>query len=158
MGRWSNVRLVTLNGMIHEPLAQLVERDAGRARSVGQQRELRETRNCVHLEQPGRAGRVDDDVDPSHPRAAERRERASRGVACGFARSLATIAFDKSIPCTGTPRCPSGSAIRPVPIPSSSARPLPASSTRRSITGSMSPASNSTSVDSSYLAATRSSK
>jgi hypothetical protein len=31
-----------------------------------------------------------------------------------------------SIPCTGTPRCASGTAIRPVPIPSSSARPLPA--------------------------------
>ncbi len=42
----------------------------------------------------------------------------------GFARSLATIAFDSSIPWTGTPRCASGSATRPVPIPSSSARPL----------------------------------
>ena len=42
----------------------------------------------------------------------------------GFARSFATIAFDRSIPCTCTPRRASGSAIRPVPIPNSSARPL----------------------------------
>jgi len=76
----------------------------------------------------------------------------------GFARSLATIAFDNSIPCTCTPRCASGSAIRPVPIPSSSARPLPASSTSRSTTGSTTAESNISAADSSYLAATRSSK
>ena len=34
----------------------------------------------------------------------------------GFARSLATIASERSIPATRTPRCESGSAIRPVPI------------------------------------------
>jgi hypothetical protein len=76
----------------------------------------------------------------------------------GFARSLATIAFDSSIPCTRTPRCASGSAIRPAPIPSSSARPLPARSTRRSMTGSTTAGSNISTADSSYLAATRSSK
>ncbi len=49
----------------------------------------------------------------------------------GFSRSRAAIAFDNSIPCTGTPRCASGSAIRPVPIPSSSACSLPASSDKK---------------------------
>ena len=34
----------------------------------------------------------------------------------GLARSRATIALDRSMPCTGTPRRASGSAIRPVPI------------------------------------------
>ena len=53
----------------------------------------------------------------------------------GFARSRASIASDSSIPCTGTPRAASGSAIRPVPMPSSSAAPPAASSTRRSTIG-----------------------
>ena len=75
-----------------------------------------------------------------------------------FARSLATIAFDRSIPCIDTPRRASGRAIRPVPIPNSSARPLPASSTRTSTTGSITSASNISASESSYLAATRSSK
>jgi hypothetical protein len=37
----------------------------------------------------------------------------------GFARNLATIAAERSIPCTRLPRRVSGSAIRPVPMPSS---------------------------------------
>ena len=41
----------------------------------------------------------------------------------GLARSLATMARDMSMPCTGTPRPASGSAMRPVPMPSSRARP-----------------------------------
>ena len=45
----------------------------------------------------------------------------------GLARSRATMARDRSMPCTGTPRRASGSAIRPVPMPSSSARPPSAS-------------------------------
>lgn len=76
----------------------------------------------------------------------------------GFARSLAAIARDSSIPCTGTPRRASGSAIRPVPTPSSSARPSPASSARRSTAGSTTAGSNIAAADSSYLAATGSSK
>ena len=67
----------------------------------------------------------------------------------GFARSLATIAFDNSIPCTGTPRCASGSAIRPVPMPSSSARPPPASSARNATAESMVAWSNIPATDSS---------
>ena len=67
----------------------------------------------------------------------------------GFARNLATIAFDSSIPCTCTPRPASGSAIRPVPIPSSSACPFPASSTRKSTTGSTTSGSNISAEDSS---------
>src|SRR5579875_3432316 len=39
------------------------------------------------------------------------------------------------MPCTGTPRSASGSAIRPVPTPNSSAAPSPASSATRSTTG-----------------------
>jgi hypothetical protein len=76
----------------------------------------------------------------------------------GFARSLATIAFDNSIPWTGTPRCASGSAIRPVPIPSSRARPLPTIAVRKSTAGSTTVGSNISAADSSYRAATRSSK
>ena len=67
----------------------------------------------------------------------------------GFARSRSTIAFDSSIPCTGTPRCASGSATRPVPIPSSSARPPPASSARKVTVGSMTAGSNIPSDESS---------
>src|SRR5918993_9525 len=55
--------------------------------------------------------------------------------ALGFARSRATIASDRSIPWTETPRAASGSARRPVPMPSSSAAPSPASSPSRSTIG-----------------------
>ena len=41
------------------------------------------------------------------------------------------------MPCTGTPRCDSGSPIRPVPMASSSALPLPASSASRLTAGSI---------------------
>ena len=60
----------------------------------------------------------------------------------GFALSLAVIARERSIPCTGTPRAASGTAIRPVPIPSSSARPLAASSASRSTAGPTTAGSN----------------
>ena len=45
----------------------------------------------------------------------------------GLARSRATIASEESMPCTSTPRAAKGRATRPVPMPSSSARPPPAS-------------------------------
>ena len=41
----------------------------------------------------------------------------------GFSRSRAIIASDASMPCTRTPRSASGSAMRPVPMPSSRERP-----------------------------------
>ncbi len=46
----------------------------------------------------------------------------------GFARNRATMASELSMPATRTPRSASGSAIRPVPIPNSSAPPCPARS------------------------------
>ena len=55
----------------------------------------------------------------------------------GLPRSLAAIARDSSMPCTGTPRWDSGSPMRPVPMASSSARPLPASSASRLTAGSI---------------------
>ena len=60
----------------------------------------------------------------------------------GFARSCSTIAAESSRPCTSTPRAASGSAIRPVPIANSSARPSPASSASTSTTGSIAAALN----------------
>ena len=76
----------------------------------------------------------------------------------GFARILATIAFDMSIPWTATPRRDSGSAILPVPTANSSAGPSPARSARKSTVGSTASALNISAEDSSYRAATRSSK
>ena len=55
----------------------------------------------------------------------------------GLPRSLATIARDISMPCTGTPRRDSGSPMRPVPMANSRARPLPASSASRLTAGSI---------------------
>ena len=52
-----------------------------------------------------------------------------------FSRSRATIGAESSMPVTGTPRSASGTATRPVPIASSSARPSPASSASRSTVG-----------------------
>ena len=60
----------------------------------------------------------------------------------GFARSRATIASERSIPWTVTPRAASGSAIRPVPMPSSSAAPSPARSARNSTAGSTTSGAN----------------
>ena len=60
----------------------------------------------------------------------------------GLARSRAAIARDSSMPETGTPRRASGRAIRPVPTPSSSARPASASAARKSTVGSTAPAAN----------------
>jgi hypothetical protein len=76
----------------------------------------------------------------------------------GLARSRAVIARDSSMPWTGTPRRASGRAIRPVPLPSSRARPPPASSASASTTGPTAPASNMSADSSSYRAAARSSK
>ena len=61
----------------------------------------------------------------------------------GLARSSATMSGDRSIPCTRTPRRLSGRAMRPVPMPSSSAAPVPASSARNRTTGSTAAGSNS---------------
>ena len=55
----------------------------------------------------------------------------------GFASSRATIARDRSMPWTGTPRRASGSAIRPVPIAELERPASPASSARTSTTGSI---------------------
>jgi hypothetical protein len=60
-----------------------------------------------------------------------------------LARSSATMSGDSSIPCTRTPRRLSGIAMRPVPIPSSSAAPPPASPARTSTGGSTIAGSNS---------------
>ena len=65
--------------------------------------------------------RVEDEVG-ERERAVDARGRevADRDLdlapAPGFARSRATIASDRSMPATRTPRAESGSAIRPVPI------------------------------------------
>ena len=61
---------------------------------------------------------------PSTVAAAKSPMVTPMSSAPGFARSRATIASDSSIPWTGTPRAASGSATRPVPMPSSSAAPL----------------------------------
>ena len=53
-------------------------------------------------------------------------------AASGFAWSFATIAGDSSMPCTRTPRSLSGTATRPVPMPSSRAAPSPARWARKS--------------------------
>jgi len=60
----------------------------------------------------------------------------------GLAWSCATMAGDRSMPCTRTPRRLSGSAIRPVPIPSSSAAPPAASAARKLTVGSSTAGSN----------------
>ncbi len=76
----------------------------------------------------------------------------------GLARSRATMAFDRSMPCTGTPRAASGSAMRPVPMPSSSARPSPARPARKSAVAATTAGSNSAESSSSYRAAISSGK
>jgi hypothetical protein len=60
----------------------------------------------------------------------------------GFARKAATMASELSIPATRTPRSASGSAIRPVPIPNSTAPPAPASPASMSTTGVTTAGSN----------------
>ena len=75
----------------------------------------------------------------------------------GLARSRATMARDSSMPCTSTPRRASGSAIRPVPMASSSARPPPASSASTPAVASTVPGPKTPEVPS-YVAATRSPK
>lgn len=73
----------------------------------------------------------------------------------GLARIRRTMARDMSMPCTGTPRRASGSAIRPVPMPNSSARASPsapgppARPAIRSTTGSTASGPNTSSEGSS---------
>lgn len=67
----------------------------------------------------------------------------------GLARSRATMARDRLMPCTGPPRAASGSATRLVPVPSSSARPRPASPASRSTAGSTASGVNRSAADSS---------
>jgi hypothetical protein len=124
-------------------------------RDVAEARDVRRLRRQV-------LDRAEDEVSNRERllggRGREVADRHADLVAAGLARSGETIALDSSMPCTGTPRRVSGSAIRPVPIPNSSARPLPATSARKSTTASTTAGSNVSAADSSYLAATRSSK
>lgn len=77
----------------------------------------------------------------------------------GLARSRSTMARDRSTPCTRTPRPARGSAIRPVPTPSSSARPpSPASPARNSTVGPTTRGANISADEASYPAATASPK
>jgi hypothetical protein len=92
----------------------------------------------------------------------DQRERPARGggreiadvtpisEAPSCAWSCETIARDSSIPCTRTPRRLSGNAMRPVPMRSSSAGPVPASSARKLTAGSTTSASNSSGQNFSY--------
>lgn len=76
----------------------------------------------------------------------------------GLSRIRATIARDRSMPWTGTPRSARGSATRPVPTPSSSARPPAASPASSSAIGARVSGWNSRADGLSYVAATRSPK
>src|SRR6476661_3667442 len=76
----------------------------------------------------------------------------------GLRRSSATMASEKSMPCTSTPRSASGSATRPVPMASSRAAPSPASSCSTSTVGPSTSAPNMWAEPASYVGATRSSK
>ena len=76
----------------------------------------------------------------------------------GLARRRATIGGERSMPLTRTPRAASGRAIRPVPIASSSARPSPASSARKSTAGARPPGRTFRRNPRPYVAATDSSK
>ena len=71
----------------------------------------------------------------------------------GLRRSLATMAGEMSMPWTGIPRAARGSAMRPVPIASSSAGPPPASCSRKATATASSPRGAS-----SYRSATSSPK
>jgi len=72
------------------------------------------------------------------------------GLPAGHEQSYrATIARDRSMPWTPTPRRASGSAMRPVPMASSRARPSPASPARTSTDASTTPGSNISVHDSS---------
>ena len=72
-----------------------------------------------------------------------------------LARSWSSIGWERSMPCTSTPRrARSGSATRPVPIASSSAGPSPASAASRSTTGSSTSAANIDAEVASYTSAT----
>src|SRR3954454_21271735 len=75
----------------------------------------------------------------------------------GFALSRSSMYGEISIPDTATPRSASGTATRPVPIASSSARPPPASPASRSTVGPSVAGSNRSAESSSYVAAISSS-
>src|SRR5438132_6705029 len=74
--------------VVDQPLAQLIERDAGGASRIGQEGELGQPGHGVDLEHPRRPFRVDDDVDASHAGASELDEGASSGVRGGCARGF----------------------------------------------------------------------
>lgn len=98
-------------------------------------------------------------VKPSPARATAKSPAVtSISVPPGRARSSAVIAGEISIPCTRGPRRLSGIAMRPVPAPSSRTGPGPANAARKSTTGSMAAAVNSSGHLASYVAAIGSSK
>ncbi len=67
---------------------------------------------------------------------------AAAGSCAASARNRAAIGSDSSTPVTSTPRRASGTATRPVPTASSSARPSPASAARNSTAGSRTSGAN----------------
>jgi hypothetical protein len=76
----------------------------------------------------------------------------------GRVRRCATMASDRSMPCTRIPRWRSGSATRPVPMPNSSASPVAARVARNSTAGSSALGSNNSGQSASYRSAIHSSK
>src|SRR4051794_33060374 len=82
---------------------------------------------------------------------------AAMPAAPGLARSRSSMCGESSMPDTGTPRSANGSATRPVPTASSSARPSPARSASRSTVGPSVAGSNRSAESSSYVAAISSS-
>jgi hypothetical protein len=114
----------------HEAAARLEVRA-----DVLEARDLRVLRGQVVDRVEDEVGEAERALDAGRGEIADRdRDR----VAAGLGAEPATIASERSIPCTSTPRAASGSAIRPVPIPSSRARPSPASTARKSTAGSIS--------------------
>ena len=79
---------------------------------------------------------------PSTRVSAKEPTATSRSAPPSFARSWATMSGESSIPATSTPRAANGTAMRPVPIPNSSARPEPASPANTSTTGSTTSGAN----------------
>src|SRR5215472_3648747 len=86
--RWPQFLLLPPDAVTYELVAQLVERDTGRPRGVGQQRQRRQARDGVDLQQPGRAVRGDYEVHPCHPIATEHPERPRRRLGGGLPRLL----------------------------------------------------------------------
>jgi hypothetical protein len=135
----------------HHDLDQEASAEHQVRRGVAEARDLCLLRREVH-------DRVEDQVhdregilDRRRREVADRRRRVWRGAG-------STIAPERSIACTGTPRPASGSATLPVPMPNSRARSFPASSARKSTVGPRTSGSNLSAASSSYVAATGSSK